>query len=175
MVQTNAVCDALQRKLESVSKCEWNAGWVKTCHLASEWETKLRGAALWLSYLVDCLLTLFVLLGLLLHLLPLFNVVDEREEVAQVNDEGLRLDEREARRKGRRNCLETKWTKKQRIAQEISEVCQSDPDKWREQVLNMWRQAGRERGGSEKNGKSKRCQRKKAGQEDYVNKKKKRS
>lgn len=30
----------------------------------------------------------------------------------------------------------------------------------------------RERGGSGKNGKSKRCQRRKAGQEDYVNKKK---
>lgn len=38
--------------------------------------------------------------------------------------------------------------------------------------MNMWRQAGRERGGSGKNGKSKRCQRRKAGQEDYVNKKK---
>ena len=47
-----------------------------------------------MSYLVDRLLALFVLLGLLLHLLPLFNVVDEREEVAQVDDEGLRLRDR---------------------------------------------------------------------------------
>lgn len=46
------------------------------------------------SYLIDCLLTLFVFLGLLLHLLPLLDVVDEREEVTQVNDERLRLDER---------------------------------------------------------------------------------
>lgn len=51
-----------------------------------------------MSYLVDCLLTLFVLLGLLLHLLPLFNVVDEREEVAQVDDERLRLDEGKKKR-----------------------------------------------------------------------------
>lgn len=46
-----------------------------------------------LTYLVDRLLTLLVLLGLLLHLLPLLDVVDEREEVAQVDDERLRLDE----------------------------------------------------------------------------------
>lgn len=45
------------------------------------------------TYLVDRLLTLLVLLGLLLHLLPLLDVVDEREEVAQVDDERLRLDE----------------------------------------------------------------------------------
>lgn len=44
------------------------------------------------TYLVDGLLTLFVLLGLLLHLLPLLNVVDEREKVTQVDDERLRLD-----------------------------------------------------------------------------------
>lgn len=41
---------------------------------------------------------MFVLLGLLLHLLPLLNVVDEREEVAQVNDERLRLGERSGKR-----------------------------------------------------------------------------
>lgn len=45
------------------------------------------------TYLVDRLLTLLVLLGLLLHLLPLLDVVDERKEVAQVDDERLRLDE----------------------------------------------------------------------------------
>lgn len=44
------------------------------------------------TYLVDGLLALFVLLGLLLHLLPLLNVVDEREKVTQVDDERLRLD-----------------------------------------------------------------------------------
>lgn len=45
------------------------------------------------SYLVDRLLALFVLLCLLLHLLTLFNVIDEREEITQVNDERLRLDD----------------------------------------------------------------------------------
>lgn len=54
------------------------------------------------SYLVDRLLALLVLLGLLLHLLPLLNVVDEREEVAQVDDERLGLDERKGRRKDER-------------------------------------------------------------------------
>lgn len=34
------------------------------------------------SYLVNRLLTLFVLLRLLLHLFPLFNVIDECEEVS---------------------------------------------------------------------------------------------
>ena len=58
--------------------------------------------ALGASYLVDCLLTLLVLLGLLLHLLPLLNVVDEREEVAQVDDEGLRLDERSGEKRKKR-------------------------------------------------------------------------
>lgn len=43
------------------------------------------------SYLVDRLLTVFVLLGLLLLLLALLHVEDEREEVTQVDDEGLRL------------------------------------------------------------------------------------
>lgn len=46
------------------------------------------------SDLVNGLLTVFVLLRLLLHLLSLFNVIDECEEVAQVEDERLRLDER---------------------------------------------------------------------------------
>lgn len=40
---------------------------------------KKRG--LGVSYLVHRLLTLFVLLCLLLQLFPLFNVIDEREEV----------------------------------------------------------------------------------------------
>ena len=53
-------------------------------------EAEARRAA---TYLVDRLLTLFVLLGLLLHLLPLLDVVDEREKVTQVDDERLRLDE----------------------------------------------------------------------------------
>lgn len=67
------------------------------CDLTSKWKMKLRkkNAKNWLrySYLVHCLLTLFVLLGLLLHLLPLFYIVDESEEVTQVNDERLRLNE----------------------------------------------------------------------------------
>lgn len=67
------------------------------CDLASVWEKKKSRNVL--SYLVHCLLTLFVLLGLLLHLLSLFDVVDECEEVAQVNDERLRLDERRKSRK----------------------------------------------------------------------------
>lgn len=45
------------------------------------------------TYLVDRLLALFVLLGLLLHLLPLLDVVDEGEKVTQVDDERLRLDQ----------------------------------------------------------------------------------
>lgn len=58
---------------------------------SSSWtEAGARRAA---TYLVDRLLTLLVLLGLLLHLLPLLDVVDEREKVAQVDDERLRLDE----------------------------------------------------------------------------------
>lgn len=36
---------------------------------------------------------MLVLLGLLLHLLPLLDVIDEREKVTQVDDERLRLDE----------------------------------------------------------------------------------
>lgn len=44
------------------------------------------------TYLVDRLLALFVLLGLLLHLLPLLDVIDEGEQVTQVDDERLRLD-----------------------------------------------------------------------------------
>lgn len=54
-----------------------------------EREVEVRRAA---TYLVDRLLALFVLLGLLLHLLPLLDVVDEREKVTQVDDERLRLD-----------------------------------------------------------------------------------
>ena len=61
------------------------------------------------SYLVDRLLALFVLLGLLLHLLPLFNVVDEREEVAQVDDERLRLGERRKRKRKRKKKKKRRW------------------------------------------------------------------
>lgn len=54
------------------------------------------------TYLVDCLFTLFVLLSLLLQLLPLLNVIDEREQVTQVNDEGLGLDGRSEEEKRER-------------------------------------------------------------------------
>lgn len=42
-------------------------------------------------YLVDCLLTLLVFLGLLLHLLSLLYLIDELEQVPQVQDHRLSL------------------------------------------------------------------------------------
>lgn len=96
-------------------------------------------------YLVDCLLTLLVLLGLLLHLLPLFNVVDEREEVAQVDDERLRLDETGG--EGRKRM----WRFKGWIS---GEGCREGEERQMLGKSNTCRQAGGNTGGRGKKGKS---------------------
>lgn len=110
MMQTNTVCNVLQRKLKSL---KISVVWINfflsynvwsRLRMENETDEKSRNV-LWLSYLVDCLLTLFVLLGLLLNLLPLFNIVNKREEVAQVNDERLRLDVRSGERRKRKKRL----------------------------------------------------------------------
>lgn len=83
-----AISDALLQEVVKVSQTSVSETWAE-----SSWGLS-AGTREEFSYLVDGLLTLLVLLGLLFKLLTLLYVVDEREEVAQVDDERLRLGQR---------------------------------------------------------------------------------
>lgn len=56
----------------------------------------VQAAVSWYKYLVDCLFTLFVFLGLLLHLLSLLYLIDELEQVPQVQNYRLSLEHKSA-------------------------------------------------------------------------------
>lgn len=87
-----AVCDALQREPEKCCTSVNETLAESQCViLPTDGKRECEGQRRGCPYLVDGLLALFVLLGLFLHLLALLYVVDEREEVAQVDDERLRL------------------------------------------------------------------------------------